>query len=283
MPESAELRVDRRISPSDGMLCGNEEHYFSVGRSGLINIQRALGVSRDDSTQPTKILDFPCGHGRVLRYLRAAFPLAEIVACDLLRDGVDFCASTLGAIPVYSDTDPARIRLAHDAFDLIWVGSLFTHFDAKQWKTFLAFFRDLLKPNGLVVFSTQGRHSHCQLMIHAGLYDLDLGRRGRLLEQYETNGFGYVDYPGSQEYGISLAEPAWVCRLITSVPDLRLTLVSERSWDNHHDIYACVRDVTWKGACTRAPDSQMFPDRSVRPAAQPKTSGRWERWWNRSA
>ena len=91
------------------------------------------------SSPPPRILDFPCGHGRVLRYLRAEFPQAEITACDLLRDGVDFCAANFGAIPVYSDPDPSRIGLPRDAFDLIWVGSLFTHFDAARWAKSFSF------------------------------------------------------------------------------------------------------------------------------------------------
>ncbi len=263
MPASAELQVDPRISPSDGMFEGNERHYFSVGRSALLNIKRALDAAGDDPPQPARILDFPCGHGRVLRYLRAAFPQAEITACDLSRDGVDFCASIFGAIPVYSDVDPARIKLPRNAFDLIWVGSLFTHFDASEWKSFLGLFRDLLNSNGVVVFSTQGRYAHSQLVTNVSLYDLGLTRRGRLLEDFESSGFGYVDYAGSPSYGISLAEPAWVCRMITSVRDLRLIHVIEKSWDNHHDVYACMRDVAWTAACTHAPDPQMFKDPSV--------------------
>ena len=65
-----------------------------------------------DVADVKRILDLPCGHGRVLRYLSAAFPEAEITACDIMREGVDFCASTFGAIPVYSQDDPQQIPLA---------------------------------------------------------------------------------------------------------------------------------------------------------------------------
>jgi SAM-dependent methyltransferase len=283
MLESAELRVDRTISLNDGMLGGDERHYFSVGRSGLTNIQKALVSSRDDSDRPVTILDFPCGHGRVLRYLRAAFPDAEITACDLLTDGVDFCARRFGAVPVYSDADPARIKVPRDAFDLIWVGSLFTHFDARQWKIFLTFFRDLLRPNGLLVFSTQGRHAHHLLMNTVGMYDLEATARRQILKQVEKNSFGYVDYSGSHKYGISLAEPAWVCQMITSVDELRLTMVSEKSWDDHHDIYACVRDVAWKTPSTRVPDSLLFQDGSKPYLSLARAVLPWKLWWNRSA
>ena len=55
-------------------------------------------------TEVRKILDLPCGYGRVLRMIHAAFPRATIHACNLNKDAVDFCAATFGAIPVYSST-----------------------------------------------------------------------------------------------------------------------------------------------------------------------------------
>jgi SAM-dependent methyltransferase len=128
MTDSAITKIDRTISSSDGMIDNDGgDHYFRVGLSALKNIERALSSIGQTPNTPARILDCPCGHGRVLRYLRAAFPLAEIIACDLLRDGVDFCTAQFGALPVYFDPVPARIPVARSAFDLIWVGSLLTH------------------------------------------------------------------------------------------------------------------------------------------------------------
>jgi SAM-dependent methyltransferase len=238
----AEDRLDRTISPNDGMLAGNDRHYFSVGRSALLSIKRALACAGEDMVPPRRILDFPCGHGRVLRYLRAEFPQSEITACDLLEDGVDFCAATFGAIPVYSDPDPSRIDLPRNAFDLIWVGSLFTHFDAPRWTTFLSFMRDLLEPGGVVVFSTHGRYSHKLSSERPEIYGLDKAHSFRLLARYERTGFGYAGYQPGDDYGVSISDPAWVCRRILSVPGLRLVGLSEKAWDSHQDVFACVRD-----------------------------------------
>ena len=261
--DQTESRLDRTISPNDGMFEGNEPHYFSVGHSGLFNIKKALASTRGAFTAPGRILDFPCGHGRVLRYLRAEFPDAEITACDLLHDGVDFCAKTFGAIPVYSDPNPARIELPRNSFDLIWVGSLFTHFDAMRWASFLPFLRDLLEPYGVLVFTTHGRQSHKISIERPESYGLANARSRQLLREYERTGFGYADYPAQNEYGISIAEPAWVCRLITSIRELRLIGLNEKSWDDHHDVYACVRDVAWKAHCTSAPEELNSADRST--------------------
>src|SRR5215470_6242471 len=129
-PMLGELEIIRTISPNERMAPGDKGHYFRVGLSALESIRVSLQAAGKSAADVRHILDLPCGHGRVLRYLKAGFPAAEITACDLMRDGVDFCASTFGAVPVYSHDDPAKIPLGHNVFDLIWVGSLFTHFDA---------------------------------------------------------------------------------------------------------------------------------------------------------
>jgi hypothetical protein len=68
--------------------------------------------------------------------LKAAFPGAELTACDIDRDAVEFCAETFGAVPVCAETRPEQIRFDRE-FDLIWSGSLFTHLEAERFGGFL--------------------------------------------------------------------------------------------------------------------------------------------------
>src|SRR3954447_17954814 len=88
------------VSPHDLMFDSSWANYVMIGASGLRCIRRAL---RRTGATPQRILDFGCGHGRVLRFIRAAFPDAELTACDVDRDAVSFCARTFGAQPVYSN------------------------------------------------------------------------------------------------------------------------------------------------------------------------------------
>jgi len=277
------IDVDRTISPNDEMFTGNEEHYFGVGQDAIGIINRALISAKKEPGDLETILDFPCGHGRVLRCLRVAFPKAKITGCDLNRDGVDFCAAQFGSIPVYSSLDLTQIDLPRDHFDLIWVGSLFTHFDAPRWAPLLTWFRSLLRPGGLLLFSTHGRRVHEWMSINAYRYCLDEQQCVEIIGEYESSGFGYVDYPNVQDYGIAISEPAWVCRLITSLPEFRLVGFSEKVWDDHHDVFACVRDTGWKTPCTRAP---LMPDRLIRSIpsnSKPKTLIERVFKWRRSA
>ena len=126
----------REISPRDQMHYAGrpfaDEHYFHVGASSLRCIDVALRSAGIERIDIRRVLDMPCGHGRVMRYIRAEFPHAEITACDLDRDGVDFCAKAFGAHRLYSQEDIKSIALPGPGFDLIWVGSLFTHLQPER-------------------------------------------------------------------------------------------------------------------------------------------------------
>lgn len=239
--------VSREISPRDAMFNGDHDQYFGVGYSALDCIRSAMAVAKTKSVR--RVLDFPCGHGRVLRWLRAEFPGARISACDLDRDGVDFCAKTFGAVPAYSDEDPAKVRIEGD-FDLIWVGSLFTHFDKDRWDEFLGFFIDHLAPNGLLVFTTHGRRPIEWIrrgFNRSGLaceqyYGRDGDRLRQTIDGYDRGGFDYFDYP-SQHYGLSFSSPAWVLAKLQKYADIRVVMCLEHGWYEHHDVIACVKTI----------------------------------------
>src|ERR1700733_14940972 len=124
--------VDRRISPGETM---GGDNYFSIGESAVDVVVKACMASQ--LTEVNRVLDMPCGHGRVLRHLVRLFPDAAFDACDLDAAGVDFCAATFGARPILSKEDLASVEFDGN-YDLIWVGSLFTHLPYEISRKWLA-------------------------------------------------------------------------------------------------------------------------------------------------
>jgi SAM-dependent methyltransferase len=231
--------VVTEISPEDEMHWGGrDEAYFAAGLSAL----RAIRLAQLSASVGTfdRILDMPSGHGRVLRNLKAAFPDAALTACDLNRGGVDFCARVLGARPVYSALEADDVPL-DDTFDLIWSGSLLTHFDVRRWRDFFALYERSVAPGGLLVFTAFGRWSAERLRQRSFTYEMTDEQIPAMLEQFERDGFAYADYPGQTMSGMSLTSPSWITRHIEEHSELRLVGYTERGWLEHQDVIACKR------------------------------------------
>jgi SAM-dependent methyltransferase len=231
--------MDLTIAPNDGMIPRDHppevalSHYLESGRSALRCVRVALTAGGTAAVR--RILDLPCGHGRVLRVLKAAFPHAELHACDIDRDGVDFCAARFGAEPVYSVEDPDRIPV-RGPFDLIWVGSLLTHLDAPAWRAFLARFRALLSPDGVCVFTAHGVGA--VEFVRAGRSNYGLSDPEDLIRRCERYGFAFEPYQPGGRYGVSMSSAAWVIGQIRKLPDTRLVTYTEKGWHNHQDAVA---------------------------------------------
>jgi SAM-dependent methyltransferase len=255
------LEVNREISPSDEMcVSGDEAHYFRVGASALECIDSALRAAHLEATEVQRILDMPCGYGRVLRYLKSAFPRSEIVACDLNREGVDFCARTFGDVPIYSDENPAKLDLGSESFDLIWAGSLLTHLDTPLWDGMLELWRRSLRAGGILVFTTAGRHVYDLVARGRRTQGLPSWRYSLYRHDYERHGFGYANY-WDRSYGASLSNPPWVFDRISRLDDLRIVFFSEKAWDKNQDVYACIRDPGWLANQSSTPTTTFLRDK----------------------
>ena len=223
------------ISLNDEMFFGNKEHYFDVGESALHCIETALFAARRQKSSIKNILDLPCGHGRVMRFLKKAFPQAQLTACDLNLDGVAYCAQAFGAIPVFSRKEIDEIPLP-GKFDLIWCGSLLTHFPVEKCVAFLQLFQRLLLPGGILVFTTHGRGCENGLATGKNKHGLSDGQIARLLGAYRRIGFGYVDYSSQAEYGFSLCHPSFVTANFIPGDHCRLLGYHEHGWDKRQDV-----------------------------------------------
>ena len=224
------LTPSRNISPNDGMVAvGLEEQYFDLGRRALELIH--LSAQLCDKPHYPEILDLPCGHGRVTRWLQAQYHYAKITACDLDRDGVDFCAKEFGAQPVYSQTDLTKIPF-ESQFDLIWVGSLLTHLPQDRWLAALDCFIRWTKECGVLIFSTQGR-TVPSLLARGQKNIAENIDKPALLEEFSSKGFAYQSYFESkpeEDYGMALSSPEWLMRVLQRYPDVIMRAYLEEAW-----------------------------------------------------
>jgi SAM-dependent methyltransferase len=228
------------IAIGDTMFQGSTEQYVSVGLSALRIIEAAL----EGRPTPGRILDLPCGYGRITRILRARFPNASITVSDIDRDGVAFTSGRFRARGVPSSGDFCSLNLG-GPFDLIWVGSLMTHLPEQMTRQFLDCLLRHMVPHTTLIMSSHGRWV-AERMQSGECYGLTPGVIHQVvLQGYERNGYGYSDYHGSRNYGISLVSRDWIDRTLDESP-LTLDCYLERAWGDHHDILV-LRPVTRAG------------------------------------
>lgn len=210
------------------MFDGSSARYLGVALSALDAIESALvRVS-----EPRTILDLPCGHGRVTRILRARYPRARIVACDLDRHGVEFCARTFAASGVVSVLDFAALAL-DGTFDLIWVGSLLTHLPERATRRFLGFACRHMGPDSRLVLTSHGESTVRRL--RADTYRLGTAASRGLAGQFLSAGYGYRGYGGNPDYGVSAIDLRWFETVLAGSP-LRLESHHPEGWDDHQDV-----------------------------------------------
>ncbi|GJD60417.1 methyltransferase domain-containing protein [Methylobacterium frigidaeris] len=245
--------VDPEASVHDDMLVDTPEgraHYRAVGLSALRLITEAMLLT--GRTEPTHILDLPCGGGRVTRHLVKFFPEAEIAVADLdarkVADVVaQFGVTEITGSKVFSAALPG-------SYDLIFVGSLATHFDAALFARSVNVMIDALSPGGVLVLTSAGRNWAALSGVQdrdAGLVPLRWWRaalslvggpkvsdRLRVLESdYARHGFGYTEVRSwtklyGQSYGGSYAAPSWLMRLVEERKDALVIGLKERGFDN---------------------------------------------------
>jgi SAM-dependent methyltransferase len=236
---SNEYEVMAKIHPNDDMLfkmdgkpiAESYTHYHNVGLGAVANIEEALYLAGRTFEDIKSCLDFPSGYGRVLRLLCTKINPNKIIACDINQEAVEFCSLEFGVIPFLSDYDLNKVNFKK--YDLIWVGSLFTHFDQDNFLLLMQVLSRILEKSGVLVFTTHG------------YYSLELDSKKTYGIQFATNakeivcnnGFYYIPYPNSHTYGISVSTPDYVLSLATKF-NLKPLMYRYRGWDKHQDVFA---------------------------------------------
>jgi SAM-dependent methyltransferase len=238
-PDDDSLEVIREISEADGMRFALPDVYFSAGRSALRSIRLAMLAA--NLAEPSRVLDFASGGGRVLRYLKAAFPDAELTACDVVDAYLRFCSDVFGAKAVKSRLDPSQVELDCQ-YDLIWSGSLLSHTDSDDFAGYLKLWESALAPGGVLVFSVMGRS--VTVALRNGMSPLSVNREeaDQILQDFDSSGFAFVYgvHKPEAKLGEAVASPAWVCGQLEQTPGLSLLLYCEESWEGQ-DIVACTK------------------------------------------
>jgi SAM-dependent methyltransferase len=110
--------------------------------------------------QAGAMLDFGCGCGRVLRHWQGLSG-PRVVGSDYNPELVRWCQENLPFAEVDTNGDRPPLARADSEFDMVYAFSVFTHLTEPAQHAWMAELRRVMKPGGLLLFTTKGS-SHAE-------------------------------------------------------------------------------------------------------------------------
>ncbi|PYT32615.1 MAG: class I SAM-dependent methyltransferase [Acidobacteria bacterium] len=131
------------------------ESFFHGGQLGAHAVRELLAASGRPIEECRAILNFGCGCGRVLRHWKDLGATA-VCSTDLNAELVQWCQAHLPFASVSVNSVEPPTSFADGRFDAIYAFSILTHMPANTQRHWLHEFHRLLRPGGLLIFSTHG-------------------------------------------------------------------------------------------------------------------------------
>jgi SAM-dependent methyltransferase len=132
------------------------DRFLHGGKEGarvLADIMARQGRTLD---QVGKILDFGCGCGRMIRYLKNC-GAEEIHGCDCNAQAIGWCQRFLEFATFNVNSLEPPLPYPDATFGLIYANSIFTHLPLSLQDSWMSEIRRVLKPGGFFLMTVHGR------------------------------------------------------------------------------------------------------------------------------
>jgi SAM-dependent methyltransferase len=140
-----------------GFIGKSGDHALREGFNAYRTWKRLAAKHGRPVHRDTRILDFGCGWGRILRFFMRDVAPGNLFGVDVMPMAVDLCKETnpwgqFSQVPAFPPS-----TLPDNHFDLIYLYSVFSHLSQKACDAWITEFSRILKPGGLVIATTWPR------------------------------------------------------------------------------------------------------------------------------
>ena len=143
----------------------SEEAYLSIGKSHTDSMKAILEGAHVSLELGSRILDFGCGSGSMLRWLVDFADRGEVWGVDISEAHIYWCQAHLSP-PFHFATTTSFPHLPFEDgyFDFIYAGSVFTHI-ADLAESWLLELRRITRPGGTLYLTVHDEHGIDVLMV----------------------------------------------------------------------------------------------------------------------
>lgn len=135
----------------------NPNSFLRVGRRCASDIESLLEEQGFQFSAFSRILDFGCGCGRVLRFLaQRGVKNGQLYGTDIDAQAINWSQGHLPFAEWRTNPDLPPCKYESGSFDFVFAISVFTHLDEEFQNAWLCEINRILKPNGLLLATLHG-------------------------------------------------------------------------------------------------------------------------------
>lgn len=170
-----------------------------------------------------RILDFGVGCGRTMRFFFRHQHDFECHGCDVDAKSIDYLTRNVPFIDARVSGTRPPLSYPTGFFDVVYCVSVFTHFNAEYFSSWMTEIARILRPGAVFIFSLHGRTAFdkvCASVDQRKLLGIDEREFQDRRSHYQRNGFAWLSQPvGSADidtnsYGITFVDDERVGELL---------------------------------------------------------------------
>lgn len=230
-------KVPIQISPEDIMflfvlhdhsLRDSINAYFTTGLNGRNIVDKIVKARYGNWSKINSILDFASGYGRVSRHFLNDIDNSKIWVSDIKEESVQWQEDQFTVNGIKSEQNPADFK-PPVKFNIIFVGSLFTHLPEILFNKWLTRLIEVLDENGTLIIST----------FDIGVHGKDYQQPFKYLEMSEDRLFNGLNtsIKGENKYGITYTTPAYM------EEKLRINGIDNKRFQRHPLAFGKIQDI----------------------------------------
>ena len=236
--------IPGKVHFNDFMLASTEPAevsiYMRCAWEVIGQLEDALAAAGKNWKDIRSVLEFGCGYGRITRLLVQKIEPSKVSVCDVIGQGARFCAREFGVRAVPASTEITDFHA--DPSDLVFFISVHTHISERRLVALQKKLKDLLRPGGVLVFTTMGWTSATHTERYGPRW---VNRSARIVAELRDRGFSFhpYGYYRDADYGMAWETYEHATALIRGFhgDSLRLLRFEEASGDGHQDLYVFQR------------------------------------------